>query len=136
MYIKRDAEEKLARVFDDGKVGILLGARQVGKTTLVEHVLAGRNICFLNFDIASDKARFESVSALPPEEALRSLGTPEFLVIDEAQRMPEVARVVKGWHDRSLPVKILLFGSSSLDLLNQSAESLTGRNRKIKLPAL
>jgi len=136
MYIGRNAEDKFLKLFDDGKVGILLGARQVGKTTLVEHVLAGRDVCFLNFDVASDRARFESASALSPDEALRSLGTPEFLVIDEAQRMPEVARVVKGWHDRRLPVKILLLSSSSLDLLNQSAESLTGRNRKITLPPL
>ena len=89
MYIRRGAEEVLSKIFDDGKVGILLGARQVGKTTLVEHVLAGRNLCFLNFDIASDKARFESASALPPEEALRSLGTPEFLVIDKRSECPK-----------------------------------------------
>jgi len=123
-------------IIADGKVGIILGARQVGKTTLVEHVFGTRKVCFLNFDLESDKARFMSAAALPPLEGLKTLGMPEMLVIDEAQRMPEVSRVIKGWFDSHLPVKMLLLGSSSLDLLSQSAESLTGRNRKLTLPPL
>ena len=58
------------------------------------------------------------------------------LVIDEAQRLPEASRTVKGWHDARLPAKFLLLGSSSLDLLDQAAESLTGRNRTLVLPPL
>ncbi len=45
MYIKRIAEQTLVHILNGSKVGIVLGARQVGKTTLVEHVLAGRNAC-------------------------------------------------------------------------------------------
>lgn len=136
MYVKRYADEMIREIFADGKVGILLGARQVGKTTLVEHAFAGGKVCFLNFDIESDKARFQSAAALPPVEGLKALGSPEMLVIDEAQRMPEVSRVIKGWYDSHLQVKMLLLGSSSLDLLTQSVESLTGRNRKLTLPPL
>lgn len=136
MYLKRVAETSIREILSDGKVGILLGARQVGKTTLVTHVFGGRRVCFLNFDVESDKARFLSAAALPPAEGLKALGTPEMLVIDEAQRMPEVSRVIKGWFDSRLPVDMLLLGSSSLDLLSQSAESLTGRNRKLTLPPL
>ena len=58
------------------------------------------------------------------------------LVIDEAQRLPDASRIIKGWHDARLPAKFLLLGSSSLDLLDQAAESLTGRNRKLVLPPL
>ena len=58
------------------------------------------------------------------------------LVIDEAQRLPVTSRIIKGWHDARLPAKFLLLGSSSLDLLDQAAESLTGRNRKLVLPPL
>ena len=58
------------------------------------------------------------------------------LVIDEAQGLPETARIVKGWYDARLPARVLLLGSSSLNLLDQSAESLTGRNRKLILPPL
>jgi predicted AAA+ superfamily ATPase len=136
MYLKRSAELTLQEILSGDKVGIVLGARQVGKTTLVEHVLQGRGALVLNFDVEVDKARFQAAAALPPADALRSFGNPPVLVIDEAQRLPEAPRIVKGWHDARLPVKILLLGSSSLDLLDQAAESLTGRNRKLVLPPL
>ncbi len=58
MYLKRIAEQPLVAILDSNKVGILLGARQVGKTTLVEHVLAGQSAVFLNFDIEVYKSRF------------------------------------------------------------------------------
>jgi len=136
MYLKRSAETVLREIISGDKVGIILGARQVGKTTLVEHVVQGRGAVFLNFDVAVDKARFQAAAALPPADGPRSLGDPRVLVIDEAQRLPETSRVIKGWHDTHLPVKILLLGSSSLNLLDQAAESLTGRNRKLVLPPL
>ena len=118
------------------KVGIILVARQVGKTTLVEHVLAGRKAFFLNFDVEIDKQRFLAAAAMSPADGLKSFGNPEVLVIDEAQRLPEAGRIVKGWYDARLPVKMLLLGSSSLNLLDQAAESLTGRNEKLLLPPL
>ncbi|HOX38820.1 MAG TPA: ATP-binding protein [Candidatus Brocadiia bacterium] len=136
MYLRRIAERLLADIISGDKVGIILGARQVGKTTLAGQVLAGRNAAFLNFDIEVDKARFKAAAYLPPADALRSLGSPSALVIDEAQRLPEASRIIKGWHDARLPVKFLLLGSSSLNLLDNAAESLTGRNRKLVLPPL
>lgn len=136
MYIKRIAEGELSSILTGSKIGMVLGARQVGKTTLVEHCLAGEQALFLNFDVEIDKQRFLAATALAPKEGLASLGNPKVLVIDEAQRLPEAARLVKGWHDVHLPVKILLLGSSSLNLLDQAAESLTGRNQKLRLPPL
>lgn len=58
MYLKRDAEQTLKEILAGDKVGMILGARQVGKSTLVEHVLAGRSATFLNFDVEVDKALF------------------------------------------------------------------------------
>jgi len=136
MYLKRQAEEDLRQALASGKVTLVLGARQVGKTTLVEQVLQGEDARFLNFDVEIDKARFLAAASLAPHEALRVLGAPKILVLDEVQRLPETARIVKGWHDAKVPTRILLLGSSSLDLLDQSAESLTGRNRKLILPPL
>ena len=136
MYIKRIAERHLKHMLDGRKIGIVLGARQVGKTTLVEHVLAGRNALFLNFDVEIDKRRFLAAAALAPVDGLKSLGNPEVLVVDEAQRLPDASRIVKGWYDAQMPVKMLLLGSSSLNLLDQAAESLTGRNEKLRLPPL
>jgi len=136
MYLNRAAERQLKDILASGKVGVVLGARQVGKTTLVQHVLAGHLVVFLNFDIEVDKSRFHAAAALEPSEGLRSLGNPQVLVIDEAQRLPETSRIIKGWHDARLPAKFLLLGSSSLNLLDQTAESLTGRNRKLVLSPL
>lgn len=118
------------------KVVIVLGARQVGKTTLVQQVLADRKVVSLNFDVEIDKLRFQAAASLSPVDALQSLGNPEYLVVDEAQRLPQTGRIVKGWYDASLPVKILLLGSSSLELLDHATESLTGRNEKLFLPPL
>jgi len=133
MYLKRSAEALLKHILDGNKVGIILGARQVGKTTLVKHVLEGRPAVFLNFDVEVDKARFQAAAAMPPKDGIQSLGNPPVLVIDEAQRLPETSRIIKGWCDEGVPAKFLLLGSSSLDLLDQAAESLTGRNRKLVL---
>ncbi|MCB2262052.1 MAG: ATP-binding protein [Candidatus Thiosymbion ectosymbiont of Robbea hypermnestra] len=136
MYLKRSAEEILQEIIAGDKVGIILGARQVGKTTLIQHVLRKQEAVFLNFDVEVDKARFQAAAGLPPAEGLGSLGNPRVLVVDEAQRLPEASRIIKGWYDARLPVKILLLGSSSLNLLDQAVESLTGRNRKLTLPPL
>lgn len=136
MYIYRAATSEFLQIIDSGKIAILTGARQVGKTTLVSEVLKHRKMVLLNFDVPYDISRFKAASVLPPVDGMKSLGSPEILVIDEAQRVPETARIVKGWYDSKLPVKFVLLGSSSLSLLSQSSESLTGRNRKILLPPL
>lgn len=136
MYIDRIAENKVKKLLKNPKVVILLGARQVGKTTLIEQVLKQHKSVILNLDVEVDKARLLGISHLSPENAMKNLENPELLVIDEAQRLPETARIVKGWFDSKVKTKIILLGSSSLNLLDQSAESLTGRNVKLFLPPL
>ena len=66
-YITRVAELKIKSELDSGKVVIILGARQVGKTTLIKEVLKTRNASYLNFDIEIDKQRFLAASKLDPE---------------------------------------------------------------------
>lgn len=136
LYIPRIAENIIRNLLKTPKIMIVLGARQVGKTTLIERLVNDKSGLILNLDIAVDKARFLTASSLVPIEAIKSLGSPELLVIDEAQRLPETARIIKGWYDAHVPTKIVLLGSSSLDLLDSSAESLTGRNEKLYLPPL
>jgi len=94
MHLERTAEQTLRDILASDKVGIILGARQVGKTTLVEHVLQGYGAVFLNFDVETDKGRFRAAAALAPGDALRSLGNPPVLVIDEAPRLPEASRII------------------------------------------
>src|SRR5579859_4008511 len=136
MYIHRVVEKALQNLLNDKKVVILLGARQVGKTTLIEPFVREKNGLLLNCDIDVDKARLLAASSLEPVEAVKLLGNPSLLVIDEAQNLPEIGRIVKGWYDAHVDTKIVLLGSSSLNLLDQTAEPLTGRNEKIFLTPL
>lgn len=135
-YIPRFAQAHFEKLLESSKVVMILGARQVGKTTLVQHVLKGRNAFFLNLDIEIDKQRFLAASKISPPEAIKSFGMPEILVVDEAQRLVETGRIIKGWYDARIFTKMVLLGSSSLNILSQSAESLTGRNIKLFLTPL
>jgi hypothetical protein len=135
-YIPRFAQARFVELLKSQKVIMILGARQVGKTTLVQHVLKGNNAFFLNLDLEIDKQRFLAASKITPLEAIKSFGMPDILVVDEAQRLVETGRIIKGWYDTKVPTKIVLLGSSSLNILSQSAESLTGRNVKLFLTPL
>lgn len=134
--IKRQAEETIHSWLNTRKVLLVLGARQVGKTTLLKNFFQNFKSAYLNLDVESDKAIFLRAASLDPRSAIKSLSDPEVIILDEAQRLPEASRVVKGWYDYEVPAKIIMSGSSSLNLLDQSAESLTGRNIKLYLPSL
>lgn len=77
-----------------------------------------------------------AAAQLAADQATSSLGSPDFLIIDEAQRLPEASRIVKGWYDKKVSTRIVMLGSSSLNLLAQTTESLTGRNQKLRLTPL
>jgi predicted AAA+ superfamily ATPase len=102
-------------------VGVL-GARQVGKTTLARAIAARRKgaVSFFDLEDPEDLARLEE-----PMLALESLRG--LVVIDEVQRRPDLFAVLRVLLDRPRPPKYLLLGSASPDLLRQSAESLAGR---------
>lgn len=134
--LTRFTQALLEKEFTIPNILILLGARQVGKTTLLQSTLPTNSTLFLNLDLLLDKERLLSLASLSPKDAIISLGSPKFLVIDEAQRLPQIGQIVKGWFDSQINTKIILSGSSSLDLLDLSAESLTGRNTKIYLTPL
>ena len=136
MYIERNAQKELEKALLNRKVLIILGARQVGKTTMVKHFLHDKKTAFFNFDIEVDKDRFFALAALPPESVLQILNNPDYIIIDEAHRKTETSRIVKGWFDAGLNVKIIMLGSSNIDIANQTSESLAGRNEKIFLPPL
>ncbi len=133
MYISRILEKKVRRLLKNRKVLFLLGARQVGKTTLIEHILKIKRGDLLNMDIEVDRARLLAAEKLAPDEAVRSLGGKEVLVIDEAQRVPNIGLITKGWYDAHVETKIILLGSSSATLLDHASSELAGRNEKLWL---
>ncbi len=132
MTIPRRAHlEELNRKLRNNPVVALLGARQVGKTTLARK-LAARRLDVSHFDLEDprDLARLdEPTLALEP---LRGL-----VVIDEVQNRPDLFPILRVLADRSpLPARFLVLGSASPELLRQGSESLAGRIGYHELPGL
>ncbi len=122
MIPRPDHLAELGRKLQDNPVVALLGARQVGKTTLAMDLAATRRrVTRFDLEDPRDLARLdEPTLAL---EALRGL-----VVIDEVQRRPDLFPVLRVLADRrELPARFLVLGSASPELLRQGSESLAGR---------
>lgn len=109
-----------------GKIVLIYGARQVGKTTLVREVL--RDLPYRTLSINADEMRFADVLSSRDLRRLRGLVEGyELLFIDEAQRIPEIGINLKLLIDELPHLRIVATGSSSLDLASKVQEPLTGR---------
>lgn len=106
------------------KIIILYGARQVGKTTLSQFLVEKYQGLYLNCENLNVKELFSSRN---PEKILNSIGEKNFIVLDEAQKIPEIGEILKLLIDTYPEKQFLVTGSSSFDLANQTAEPLTGR---------
>jgi hypothetical protein len=110
----------------------LLGARQVGKTTLARRLVAGRDEPVTVFDLEdpTDRARLSD-----PKLALEPLAG--LVVIDEVQNVPELFPLLRVLVDRpEAPARFLVLGSAGPDLLRQTSETLAGRIAYHELPPL
>jgi predicted AAA+ superfamily ATPase len=129
MLPRRQHLSQLLRLLRQFPVVGLIGARQVGKTTLASEVAAHRQEATV-FDLedARDLARLrDPLLALEP---LRGL-----VVIDEVQARPDLFPALRVLADRPRrPARFLVLGSASPDLLRQSSESLAGRIAYHELP--
>ena len=130
--ITRSIEDSIRKEINAGKkVIILLGARQVGKTTLLRTLFENEiNYLWLNGDASNDRLLLTADSV---EQLRVIIGRHKLLVIDEAQRVPDIGMVLKLLIDNIPQLKIIATGSSSFDLSNKTAEPLTGRKRQFKL---
>lgn len=126
MIIERLLLPQIAMAVTPGKVLVLYGPRQVGKTTLVMQLLAQTSLRhrFVN----ADELAYREALASQDRQTLGSLlGDAELLVIDEAQRVPNIGLNLKILVDSSPQAAIIATGSASFELANQIAEPLTGR---------
>jgi len=113
-------------VIAGGKVVVLYGPRQVGKTTLVEDILA--SLPYKTLVVNADEERFADVlSSRDRRVLLDFVHGYDLLFIDEAQRVPEIGLNLKILIDSHKDLRIIVTGSSSLDLASGIAEPLTGR---------
>lgn len=136
MYIPRTIEPKIQEWLFKGKIIVIYGARQTGKSTVVKKVLAdfGSNSKYLNGDEAGTKRIFseaEDASTLG-----RIAGNHKIVVIDEAQRIENIGLKLKILVDAFPDRQIIATGSSSFDLANKIAEPLTGRTVQFTLYGL
>ena len=112
----------LRRLLARNRVVAILGARQVGKTTLARQLAAGWRGATTFFDLEDppDLARLA-------EPTLALGGLRGLVVLDEIQRAPELFAPLRVLADRPRGARFLVLGSASLDLLRQASESLAGR---------
>ncbi|MCI5851126.1 MAG: ATP-binding protein [Sutterellaceae bacterium] len=125
-YVERTLE-KVLPLQDKKRAFVIYGSRQVGKTTLIEHLAEGREAQFLSGDYSSDVALLRDESATP------MLLSREFLVIDEAQKVPDIGLIIKRLVDRRSGCTIMVTGSSSLRLSGGVRESAVGRTDSYRL---
>jgi len=123
MILRSRQLSRLQELLDRNPVVAILGARQVGKTTLARQLLEQQEGTHHFFDLESPKdlARLQE-----PQLALERLDG--LVVLDEVQQLPEIFRVLRVLVDRpEARSRFLLLGSAAPDLLRQSSESLAGR---------
>ena len=123
--IKRTIEQLIKNDFNKGKIITLMGARQVGKTTLFDSLVNNNStVLKLNCDNYDDRQDIENKTT---SELKQLVGNHDIVIIDEAQRAKNIGLSLKMLADLKLPTQILVTGSSSFALSNEINEPATGR---------
>jgi len=139
IIINREIFPDIARNLPEEEITVITGARQTGKTTILlqlkDYLINNKkvkpsSIKMFNLDLFSD---LEGIRTQPDfVRFLREeLNKEKFLYvfIDEVQRLENPGKFLKGIYDLKLPLKIVVTGSSSLEMKSKIFESLTGRKR-------
>jgi len=123
MIIQRTLSAKIESSIENSSVTAILGARQVGKTTLAKSIIAlYKNVKYLDLEKNSD------LELLTNEEQYFNLNKNTFLFcIDEIQLKPGLFKTLRSFVDENKEMRFLILGSASPELLRQSSESLAGR---------
>ena len=129
--VTRAIEEKIISALSQKKAVAIMGARQVGKTTLTRILFgAERNVLYLN----GDESDVRNILSAPTSARLRAIfGKADTVVIDEAQKIEEIGNVLKLITDTMPDIRLVATGSSAFDLAEKINESLSGRKREFKL---
>ena len=134
--INRNILPDIINWLTEKEIIVLLGARQVGKTTiifqLIKHILLQtaslfiekNEIHYLNLDFPQDKKKFSDdyIIKLAAKNQKKKI-----IFIDEVQRQENAGLFLKYLYDLNLPIKLIVSGSSALELKSKVSEALTGR---------
>lgn len=129
--ITRQVENQIKHRLGNGKAIIVMGPRQVGKTTLLSQLFKERtDVLWLSGD---DSDVQEMMSSMTAARMKMLLGNKKVLIIDEAQRISDIGLRLKVVIDQLPDVQVVATGSSSFQLASKVNEPLTGRKREFKL---
>lgn len=132
--IRRTIANKIIECLQANKVVLLLGARRVGKTTLVKSMLEDiPDSKYFNCELLQNKEALETTNS---ELLFSFLGNYRTIVFDEAQTIKNIGPVLKILHDTFPDKQIIATGSSAFYLGQQTGEPLTGRSRQFTLSPL
>ena len=129
--IKRILEKNIKKKLKTNKAILLFGARQTGKTTLLQKIFKNMpNVLFFQADETDVRVLFENASS----NRLRTLfGKNKLIIIDEAQRIKNIGLTIKLITDQIKDVQVVATGSSSFELASKIQEPLTGRKWEYNL---
>lgn len=126
MYYRRQIESTIDDWIGKGKILVIYGPRQVGKTTLAKSLLSrhGKMRDYFNCEILGVR---QALQRQDPQELYSLFGGAQFIVLDEAQKVTNIGLILKIFHDAYPQIQIIATGSSSFELSNKISEPLTGR---------
>lgn len=130
--LTRSIKSQVLQYLIPNKVVVLLGPRRVGKTVLIREIMAEASepVLFLNGEDMNTREIFNRRTLANYEQLL---GGKKILIIDEAQKIPDIGQALKLMIDEIQGLRILISGSSAFDVDNFTGEPLTGRKYTFKL---
>ena len=129
--IHRTLENKLRQLLGSPKAIIVMGARQVGKSTLLHTLFDSLDdVIWMNGDDPDVQELFNQMTSTRLKAII---GNKRFLVIDEAQRIQDIGMKLKLVTDQIPGVQAIATGSSSFELASKVNEPLTGRKREFRM---
>jgi uncharacterized protein len=131
-FIARYIQNQILEALIPQHVCVLMGARRTGKTELIKRIIkeVPYDYMFLN---GEDMSVHELLQPRTIENYKLIFGKTDLLVIDEAQKIPEIGLILKLLADHIEGLRILVTGSSAFDMRNRLGEPLTGRKTTFTL---
>lgn len=129
--IERTLAQNIIQIVGRKKAIIIIGARQVGKSTLLRMMFGEqKDVMWLNGDDLDIQELFSNITSTRLKTII---GNNRIVVVDEAQRIPDIGLRLKLITDQMSDVQVIATGSSSFELSGKINESLTGRKREFQM---